>query len=73
MTLRCWLQHLTKQNSLLKTFPRTLTLITQIMYLPALSSINYLKLHIYVTPNLVKKVITSSDLSKVSSPDCIPF
>ena len=31
-----------------------------------------LKLHISVTPKLVKKVITNSDSSKVSHPDCIP-
>ena len=62
-----------KAKFLAKNFSKNSNLDNTDTYLPALSSINYLKLHIYVTPNLVKKVITSSDLSKVSSPDCIPF
>ena len=32
----------------------------------------YLKLHISVTPKMVKKVIMNLDLSKASGPDCIP-
>ena len=37
------------------------------------SSWTNLKLHnIHVTPQLVKKIITNLDLSKVSVPDCIP-
>ena len=32
-----------------------------------------LKLHnIFVTPKMVKKVITNLDLSKASGPDCVP-
>ena len=31
-----------------------------------------LKLHIFITPNMVKKVITTLHLSKASGPDCIP-
>ena len=31
-----------------------------------------LKLHISVTPKMVKKVIMNLDLSKASGPDCIP-
>ena len=31
-----------------------------------------LKLYIYVTPKMVKKVIMNVDLSKASGPDCIP-
>ena len=40
--------------------------------LPVFSSRNNLKLHISVTPKMVKKVITNFDLSKMSGPDCIP-
>ena len=40
--------------------------------LPVFSSIINLKLHISVTPKIVKKVITHLDLSKASGPDCIP-
>ena len=43
------------------------------IYLPAFPSITNLKLrNISVTPNMVKKVITNIDLSKVPGPDCIP-
>ena len=41
--------------------------------LPVFPSRTNLKLHnISVTPKMVKKVITSLDLSKASGPDCIP-
>ena len=41
--------------------------------LPVFPSRTNLKLHnISVTPKMVKKVITNLDLSKASSPDCIP-
>ena len=41
--------------------------------LPVFPSRTNLKLHnISVTPTMVKKVITNLDLSKTSSPDCIP-
>ena len=41
--------------------------------LPVFTSRTNLKLHnIYVTPKMVKKVIMNIDLSKESSPDCIP-
>ena len=41
--------------------------------LPVFPSRTNLKLHnIFVTPKMVKKVITNFDLSKVSGPDCIP-
>ena len=40
--------------------------------LPALPSRTNLKLHnIYVTPKMVKKVITNLDSSKASGPGCI--
>ena len=41
--------------------------------LPIYPSRTNLKLHnISVAPKIVKKVITNLDLSKTSSPDCIP-
>ena len=41
--------------------------------LPVFPSRTNLKLHnISVTPKMVKKVIMNLDLSKASSPDCIP-
>ena len=41
--------------------------------LPVSSSITNMNLHnIPVTPKMVKKVITTLDLSKASAPDCIP-
>ena len=70
---RCCLLHLIKQNYLLKTFPRTLILMTLVfLYLFSPSRTN-LKLHkISITPKMVKKVITNLDSSKASGPDCIP-
>ena len=67
---RCCLLHLIKQNCLLKTFLRTLILLTQVsLYLSSRTNLN---LHISVTPKVVKKVIMNFDLSKASGPDCIP-
>ena len=40
--------------------------------LPVFLSRTYLKMHISVTPMMVKKVITCLDLSKAFGPDCIP-
>ena len=40
--------------------------------LPVFSSRTNLKLHISVTPKMVKKVIINLGLSKISGPDCIP-
>ena len=70
---RCCL-HLIKQNCLLKTFLRTLILMTQVsFYLLCLFLIN-LKLHnISMTPKFVKKVITNLDMSKTCGADCIPL
>ena len=72
-TRRCCLLHPIKQNYLLKTFLRTLILMTQVSpYLFFLSGTN-LKLHnISVTPKKVKKDIMNLDLSKASGLDCIP-
>ena len=67
---RCCLLHLIKQNCLLKTFLRTLILMTQVsLYL---FSLNLKPHNISVTPKMAKKVITSPDLSKASGPDYIP-
>ena len=53
-----------------KQFPKN---FCQNLNLDAFPSRTNLKLHnIYVTPKLVKKVITNLDLSKASGPDCIP-
>ena len=40
--------------------------------LPVFPSRTNLKLHISVTPTMVKKIIMNLDLSKASGPDCIP-
>ena len=72
MTLRCCLPHPIKQNCLLKTFLRTLILMTHI-FLPDFFSRASRKLHnISGIPKLVKKVITNLYSSKTSSPDCVP-
>ena len=70
MGLRCSLLHLIKQNCLLKTFLRTLD--DSGISLPVFPSRTHLKLHISVTPKMIKKVIMNLDLSKASGPDCIP-
>ena len=71
---RCCLLNLIKQNYFLKTFLRTLNLTTQVISLPVFPSRTNLKLDtISVTPKMVKKVIRNLDLSKASSPDCIPL
>ena len=69
---RCCLLHLIKQNYLLKTFLRTLILMTLIS-LPVFLSTANLKLHnISIMPKMVKKVIMNLDSSKASGPDRIP-
>ena len=43
------------------------------IFLPAFPSRTNLKLHnFFITPKMVKKVITNLDSSKASGPDCIP-
>ena len=70
---RCCLLHVIKQNCLLKTFLRTLILMTRVISLPVFPSITNLKLHnISITPKMVKKVITNLDSSEASGPDFIP-
>ena len=66
---KCFPLDLIKQNYLLKTFLRTLILITEVPYFPSRTS---LKLHnISVTSKMVKNIITNLNSSKASSPDCI--
>ena len=70
-TQQCCLLHLIKQNCFLKTFLRTLILMTQISFYVFPSQTN-LKLHnISVTPKMVKMVMKSLDFSLVTGPDCI--
>ena len=40
--------------------------------LPVFPSRTNLKLHISVTPKMIKKEIINLDLSKTSGPDCVP-
>ena len=40
--------------------------------LPVFFSRNNLKLHISVTPKMLRKVVMNLDLSKAFVPDCIP-
>ena len=70
MGLRCCLLHLIKQNCLLKTFLRTVD--DSGISLPFFPSRTHLKLHISVTPKMIKKVIMNIDLSKASGLDYIP-
>ena len=70
---RFCLVHLIKQNYLLKTFLKTLILMTLVSILPVFPSRTNLKLYnISITPKMVKKVITILDSSKAVGPDCIP-
>ena len=72
MARRCCLLHLMKQNHLLKTSKNS-NLDDSGISLPVFPSRTNLKLNnISVTPKMYKKVIIKLDLSKASSPDCIP-
>ena len=71
MDWRYYILHLIKQNYLLKAFLRT-DLDSSGIYLPVFHSRTKLKLHISLTPNMIKKVITNLDSSEASVPDCIP-
>ena len=73
MAWRYCVLHLIKKNSLLKTFLRTLILLTWSISVPVFPSRNNLKLHnISVTTKVVKKTLMSLDSSKASGLDCIP-
>ena len=55
-----------------KIFSKNSNLDDLCIYLPVFPSRTNLKLHnIFITPKLVKEVITNLDLSKTSGPDCI--
>ena len=71
MGLRCCLLHLIKQNCLLKTFLRALD--DSGISLHVFPSRTHLKLHISVTPKMIKKVIMNLNFSKTSGLDCIPY
>ena len=56
-----------------KIFSKNSNLDNSGISLPVFPSRTNLKLHkIYVTPKMVKRVITNLDSSKASCPDCIP-
>ena len=55
-----------------KNFSKNFNLDDSGISLPAFPSRTNLKFHISITPKMVKKVIRNLDLSKASSPDCIP-
>ena len=55
-----------------KNFSKNSNLLDSGISLPVFLSRTTLKLHIPVTPKMVKKVITNIDLSKASGPDSIP-
>ena len=55
-----------------KNFSKNSNLDDSGISLPAFPSRTNLKLHISITPKMVKKVITNFDSSKASGPDCIP-
>ena len=72
MARRCCLLNPIKQNCLLKNFSKNSNLDDSIVSLHAFPSRTNLKLYnISVTPETIKKVITSLDLAMVSGPDCI--
>ena len=55
-----------------ENFPKNFNLDDSGIFLPVFPSRTNLKLHISVTPKMVKKVIMNLDLSKASGPDYIP-
>ena len=61
-----------KAKLLAENFSKNSNLDDSCIYLPVFLSRNKPKLHISVTPKMVKKVIMNLDLSKSSGPDCIP-
>ena len=73
MAKRFCLLYLIKQNCMLKTFLRTLILMSWISSYLLFTSRTNLKLHnISITPNMAKKIITNFDSSKTPGLDCIP-
>ena len=62
-----------KAKWIAENFSMTSNLDNSDISLLVFSSRTYLKLHnIYVTAKMVRKVVRNLDLSKASSPDCIP-
>ena len=61
-----------KAKSFAKNFSKNSNLDDSGISLPVFPSRTNLKMHISITPKMVKKVITNLDSSKASSPDCIP-
>ena len=61
-----------KGKLIAKDFSKNSNLDDSGISLPVFPSRTDLKLHISVTPKMVKKVIMNLDLSKASGPDCIP-
>ena len=55
-----------------KNFSKDFNLDDSGISLPVFPCRTSLKLHISVTPKMVKKVIANLDSTKVSGPDCIP-
>ena len=55
-----------------ENFSKNSNLDDSCISLPVFPSRTNLKLHISVTPKVVKKVITNLDVPKASCPDCIP-
>ena len=71
MAWRCRPLHLRKQNCLVKTFLRTLILMTHVfLYLFSLQELIW-NCIIYLTLKVVEKVIMNPDLPKASGLDCI--
>ena len=67
------LSSLNKAQLFAKNFLKNSNLDGLVISLPVFPSVTNLKLHISVTPKIVKKVITNLDSSKVSGLDCIPM
>ena len=61
-----------KAKSFAKNFSKNSNFDDSDISLPVFLSRTNLKLHISVTPKMVKKVITNLDSSKKYGPDCIP-
>ena len=55
-----------------KNFSKNSNLDDSEIFLPVFLYRTYLKLHIFVPPKMVKKIITDLDFSRASGPDCIP-
>ena len=70
-TDRCCLLHLIKENCLLKTSENS-NLDHSDISLPVFPSRANMTLHISVIHNIVKKVVTNLDSSKMPGPVCIP-